>query len=200
MLAVCLLSSCLPENNFISSLFLMDIFAEYEILFFFQDFMSFRNNVVPLFSDFHCFQCNSSCHVYYCVCTVPFFISCFQDFIFMFAFQQFEYDVCRCGYLSIYHPLDLFNLYYCVFYQSWEIFGYCFFQVLFLSHSPQPPTPKIYTFFSYASSITHKLNLLMLSHLSLNALFSPPTFPHFSIFFFPFCYSNWVISISLCSS
>ena len=57
---------------------------------------------------------------------------CFQDLLFIFVFQKFDYDVSKCRSFCIYPTLDLLSflgLYLHIFHQTWEVFDSFFWLV-----------------------------------------------------------------------
>ena len=123
-------------------------------------------------------SCNTT-YIYSLAGNDPSANNCFQDFIFVFGFQQLEYCVFRCGFLCLYPIWSFVKLLGCVpfmSYQIQEIISFLFFLLLRLICML-----VYFVFHSTADCVSFSLFLILLRldisialHLSLWSFFLLP--------------------------
>lgn len=140
------LNADLLMTNFLSFLFIWRCF---HFIFILEEYFCWKSNpelmIFPssvLKKLFHCFLVCAgfdekavTLKMWFCDCDAFFFSGCLQDFLFIFSFQQCDFDGPMCALLFIFSSalnlLNFLNLKTDAFFNSWEISSHYFFKYFF---------------------------------------------------------------------
>lgn len=138
--------------------------------------------MVPWSSGLHCFcgKLAITCIVVPCTSYVCYPLAAFKVFLFSFGFQQFDYDIPRCGFLCTYGFVELLGFVSCFVSSDLGNFQPLFLKMSFFSLCPSPP-------FTPGSPVIQMIDVWICSYGIKNMFIVFPLF---------LCSSDWLIFVS----